>query len=183
MIYTKTGDTGTTSLIGGTRILKCDVRVEAYGTVDELNAHLGLLSEMLRPVDKDQFDFLKGVQNDLFTLQTLLAAEEDCPLKLTPLSDQAVAHLEQQIDHLQAILPPLHSFVIPGGNMLGAQCHIARTICRRAERRTVELSQQSPVTPDIIRYLNRLSDYLFVLSRHLVLSQNDAESVYSFNEK
>lgn len=183
MIYTKTGDTGTTSLIGGTRVLKCDVRVEAYGTVDELNAHIGLLAEMVRNIDNEQFDLLKVVQNDLFTIQTLLAAEEDCSLKLTPLPDHAVAQIEQHIDHLQAILPPLHSFVIPGGNKLGAQCHIARTVCRRAERRIVELSQQTAVAPGIIRYINRLSDHLFVLSRHLVLSQGDAESMYTFNEK
>jgi len=178
MIYTKTGDAGTTSLVGGTRVLKCDVRVEAYGTVDELNAHVGLLAEMLRDADPDQYACLKQVQDNLFIIQTLLATEETAHLQLPRLPEGAVADLEHRIDQLQDMLPPLRSFVIPGGNAAAAQGHVARTVCRRAERRIVELRQQHPVDHDIECYINRLSDFLFVLSRHTVLSQGNQESLY-----
>lgn len=178
MIYTKTGDAGTTSLVGGTRVLKCDVRVVAYGTVDELNAHVGLLAEMVKASDPEHYSCLKQVQNHLFIIQTLLATEEDANIQLPPLPADAVTELEQRIDRLQAQLPQLRSFVIPGGNAAAAQCHVARTVCRRAERRIVELRQQHPVDHSIECYINRLSDFLFVLSRHTVLSQGDLETLY-----
>lgn len=178
MIYTKTGDGGTTSLVGGTRVSKCHPRVEAYGTVDELNAHIGLLAEMIRDIDSRQFDLLKEVQQRLFVVQTLLATEKEVPFQLPQLPDTAVDDIEYHIDELQAQLPPFRSFVMPGGTLPSAQCHVARTVCRRAERCIVKLSEQSPVDNRIARYINRLSDYLFVLSRHLVISQGAEESLF-----
>lgn len=178
MIYTKTGDGGTTSLVGGTRVSKCHPRVEAYGTVDELNAHIGLLAEMIKDIDSRQFDLLKEVQQRLFVVQTLLATEKEVPFQLPQLPDTAVDDIERQIDELQAQLPPFRSFVMPGGTLPSAQCHVARTVCRRAERCIVKLSEQSPVDNRIARYINRLSDYLFVLSRHLVISQGAEESLF-----
>lgn len=177
MIYTKTGDGGTTSLVGGTRVPKNHPRVEAYGTVDELNAHIGLLAEMIKTADSAQYALLKQAQQNLFIVQTLLATEKEVPFTLPALPDNAVADMESSIDSLQASLPPFRSFVIPGGTVAAAQCHVARTVCRRAERCIVRLSQESPVDSCISRYVNRLSDYLFVLSRHLVLSQGAEESL------
>lgn len=167
MIYTKTGDEGQTSLVGGTRVLKCDVRVEAYGTVDELNSHLGLLAAEV--ADDELRAGLAHIQRVLFDVQTLLAAEQETPFPLPQVSAAEVADLEARIDAIQAELPPLHSFVLPGGSVPAAQCHVARTVCRRAERRMVALAQQQPVQPDLLRFVNRLSDYLFVLSRLLLL--------------
>lgn len=178
MIYTKTGDDGTTSLVGGTRVKKCDLRVEAYGTVDELNAHVGLLAEMIRTSHSDYHDILKKVQHNLFIIQTLLATEADCKYEIPPLPQDAVAAMEGEIDRLQERVPKLKYFVIPGGTVAGAQCHVARTVCRRAERRIVELSETVPVASETRRYINRLSDFLFVLSRHLVLSSGAEESLY-----
>lgn len=177
-LYTKTGDKGTTSLVGGTRVLKCHIRVEAYGTVDELNSHVGLLAEMIRSYDEPQFQFLKKVQFNLFIIQTLLATEKEVPYSLPQLPADAVETMERSIDALQAKVPQLRYFVIPGGNLASAQCHVARTVCRRAERCIVSLAQQAPVDDDICRYVNRLSDFLFVLSRHLVISQGNEESLY-----
>lgn len=177
-VYTKTGDKGTTSLVGGTRVAKCHIRVEAYGTVDELNSHLGLLAEMIRSIDPAQYSLLKLAQRNLFVVQTLLATEKEVPYPLPQLSPDAVELLERDIDALQAQLPPFRSFVIPGGNLQSAQCHVARTVCRRAERCIVALAQDQPVAEEINRYVNRLSDYLFVLSRHLVVSQGSEESLF-----
>ena len=127
MIYTKTGDGGTTSLVGGTRVSKCHPRVEAYGTVDELNAHIGLLAEMIRDIDSRQFDLLEEVQQRLFVVQTLLATEKEVPFQLPQLPDTAVDEIERHIDELQAQLPPFRSFVMPGGTLPSAQCHVATT--------------------------------------------------------
>ena len=186
MIYTKTGDAGTTSLIGGARVAKNHPRVEAYGTVDELGAHVALLLEMMasEPSLNPCCDLLRQVQRQLFTIQTLLATEAEpaCPppFDIEDYGRQLIAHcatLEQAIDTIQAALPPLRSFVIPGGSLWAAQCHVARTVCRRAERRIVELFASEPATtaPAIQSYINRLSDYLFVLSRFLVVSQGNKE--------
>ncbi len=186
MIYTKTGDKGTTALIGGTRVAKCHPRVEAYGTVDELGAHVALLSEQLAatPSFAEPRTLLQQVGRQLFTIQTLLALEPDAPnamgIDVEGYSTQLTTHcatLEQAIDALQATLPPFRSFVIPGGNIPSAQSHVARTVCRRAERRIVELYDQQPdsANPAVLSYINRLSDYLFVLSRHLVVALGDEE--------
>ena len=178
MIYTKTGDKGTTSLVGGSRVSKDDVRVEAYGTVDDLNSHVGLLAEMLRQ-EQGYYDELKTVQRNLFTLQTLLATEDEALYaRLPQLDEEEVEILERQIDTLSDRLPKLHNFVIAGGNMTGAQCHVARTVCRRAERCVVTLSRQSHVDDVLLRYLNRLSDYLFVLARHAVVASGAQEDLY-----
>ena len=179
MIYTKTGDTGTTSLVGGSRVDKDDHRVEAYGTVDELNSHIGLLAEMLRDMKGGYYDELKAVQNNLFTLQTLLATEDEAIYaRLPQLDEEEVEMLERQIDTLTDLLPKLQNFVIAGGTLAGAQCHVARTVCRRAERRVVTLARETSITPVIQRYLNRLSDYLFVLSRYVVVAAGKQEDLY-----
>lgn len=179
MIYTKTGDSGTTSLVGGSRVNKDDVRVEAYGTVDELNSHIGLLAEMLRPIQGGYYDELKAVQHNLFTLQTLLATEDETIYaRLPQLAAEEVDILERQIDTINDQLPKLHNFVIAGGNVSGAQCHVCRTVCRRAERCVVTLAREAHVDEVIMRYLNRLSDYLFVLARCVVLLDGKVEDVY-----
>lgn len=178
MIYTKTGDKGTTSLVGGTRVLKCDDRVEAYGTVDELNSHVGLLAELIRQDEPHYFDFLKQVQHNLFIVQTLLATEKELPYELPKLADTAVTDLEHAIDLLQESLPKFRHFIIPGGNVASTQCHVCRTVCRRAERCIVRLAQQQPVSEEVSRYVNRLSDFLFILSRHLVVARGQEESFF-----
>ena len=186
MIYTKTGDAGTTYLIGGTRVPKCHPRVEAYGTVDELGAHIALLADQLTPLPAFAVPctLLRQIGRQLFTIQTLLALEPDAPhptgIDVEGYSAQLTAHcttIEQSIDTLQASLPPFRSFVIPGGNVISAQSHVARTVCRRAERRIVELYTLQPdsANPAVLSYINRISDYLFVLSRHLVVAQGGEE--------
>ncbi|MBR1766009.1 MAG: cob(I)yrinic acid a,c-diamide adenosyltransferase [Bacteroidales bacterium] len=180
MIYTKTGDHGTTSLVGGTRVDKDDRRVEAYGTVDELNSHIGLLAELFRPMQGGYFDELKTVQHNLFTIQTLLATEDEALYaRLPQLDEEEVELLERQIDTITDLLPKLHNFVIAGGNTTGAQCHVCRTVCRRAERRIVSLARNCRVDDVILRYLNRLSDYLFVLARHAVVADGKQEHLYT----
>ncbi len=179
MIYTKTGDKGTTSLVGGSRVSKDDARVEAYGTVDELNSHIGLLAEMMRQMEGGYYDELKAVQHNLFTLQTLLATEDsEIYSKLPQLAEEEVEMLERQIDILTDMLPKLQNFVIAGGNMTSAQCHVCRTVCRRAERRVVTLARQAHVDDVLMRYLNRLSDYLFVLARRAVVADGKDEDLY-----
>ena len=179
MIYTKTGDKGTTSLVGGSRVNKDDVRVEAYGTVDELNSHIGLLAELFREKQGGYYDELKAVQNNLFTLQTLLATEDEAIYaRLPQLEEEEVEILERQIDTINDLLPKLHNFVIAGGTVTGAQCHVARTVCRRAERCVVTLARQSHVDDVLLRYLNRLSDYLFVLARRAVVAEGKQEDLY-----
>lgn len=186
MIYTKTGDAGTTSLIGGARVSKSHPRVEAYGSVDELCAHVALLAELMAGhASLDTYrSLLRQVQKQLFTIQTLLATEPQpacqLPFDVGEYSCSLASHctvLEHTIDEIQASLPPLHSFVIPGGNTMSAQCHLARTVCRRAERRIVELYTIEPLSASLSvqTYINRLSDFFFVLSRHLVVSQGDKE--------
>ena len=186
MIYTKTGDMGTTSLIGGTRVAKCHPQVEAYGTVDELGAHVALLTEQLAPlpVFASQCELLREVQRQLFAIQTLLALESDgkgaTMVDVEAYSTQLAAHcskVEKAIDAVQAGLPPLRSFVVPGGSASSAQSHVARTVCRRAERNIVRLYTEQPASanPAVLSYINRLSDYLFVLSRHIVVAQGGRE--------
>ena len=179
MIYTKTGDGGTTSLVGGRRVDKDDPRVESYGTVDELGAHIGLLGEMVRSNNAEIHAYLKVVQHKLFDIQTLLATEEeDIAARLPQITPDDVADLEQHIDALTATVPQLHNFVVAGGTMAGAQAHVCRTVCRRAERRVVTLSHTTDINANLRRYLNRLSDYLFVLSRHLVTAAGKKEDLY-----
>lgn len=179
MIYTKTGDGGTTSLVGGSRVSKDNVRVEAYGTVDELNSHIGLLAELMRPLAGGYYDELKAVQHNLFTLQTLLATEDATIYSRLPqLPEEEVEMLERQIDTISDQLPKLQNFVIAGGTTVGAQCHVCRTVCRRAERCVVTLAREAQVDDVLLRYLNRLSDYLFVLARRSVVMTGKEEDLY-----
>lgn len=179
MIYTKTGDQGTTSLVGGTRVLKCDARVEAYGTVDELNSHIGVIGELLKDCDKEHYQQLKDIQNKLFVIQTLLATEEaELYSKMPQLQENAPETIEHWIDEIQNQLPKNNAFVIAGGNLVGAQCHVARCVCRRAERRIVELMQSCEIEPKLEKYINRLSDYLFVLSRLTVIKDGKTEDFW-----
>jgi cob(I)alamin adenosyltransferase len=163
-IYTKTGDKGLTSLIGGTRVPKHHLRIESYGTVDELNAYIGLIADYeLTAADKET---LKQIQNCLFVIGSSLAADpERSQMTLPDLTDADVVLLEQEIDRMNGVLPELRHFILPGGNQTISACHIARCVCRRAERVTVHLAEESSVDEKIVVYLNRLSDYLFVLAR------------------
>lgn len=164
-IYTKTGDDGTTGLIGGSRVRKCDARLECYGTVDELNAALGLAAVVLEGSLKEA---VTAVQNDLFVIGSHLAtpdAQGSSSASLPVLDDQIITHLEMQIDASEAQLPALRNFILPGGTEATARLHLARTICRRAERLLVDFSLDRPTSPIILTYLNRLSDWLFVHAR------------------
>lgn len=163
-VYTKTGDKGYTSLIGGTRVPKSSHRIDAYGTVDELNSWIGLLRD--QEVNAIRRDLLKEVQDRLFTLGAALATDPTASHKpLPPLLPEDVAILEQAMDEMDETLPRLQVFVLPGGHQAVSFCHLARTVCRRAERLVIALHADAPVDELIITYLNRLSDYLFVLSR------------------
>ena len=164
-IYTKTGDDGTTGLFGGGRVPKDEARVEAYGTIDELNSVVGLVRAGAAPDDIDAV--LAGVQEDLFVvgaeLATVAGKEDKLPMAL--LGDARAALLEGAIDRMEESLAPLTSFIMPGGSPAGALLHQARTVCRRAERRVLSASRQTPIRPEILVYLNRLSDFLFVAAR------------------
>ena len=163
-IYTKTGDMGTTSLLGGKRVSKSDQRIEAYGTLDELNSYIGLLRD--QKVNHDRKEILYSIQNELFTLGSLLAADPDKPkLKLPELVEESILKIEKEIDYMDKFLPPMKHFILPGGNQAVSFCHIARTICRRSERMCIALALNEPIPDLIIKYINRLSDYLFVLAR------------------
>ena len=165
-IYTRKGDTGKTSLIGGTRVSKNHIRIEAYGTVDELNSWLGLLRDEVN--DEATKAILSKVQNKLFDTGSLLAADpEHNKMQLPQLEEADVVMFEKEIDRMNETLPPIKNFLLPGGHVVVSHCHITRCVCRRAERRVTHLSEESAVDPLIIKYLNRLSDYLFVLSRKL----------------
>ena len=163
-IYTKTGDNGETSLFGGNRVPKDHVRIESYGTVDELNSYLGLIRDQGLS-EHDEIIVLE-IQDRLFTLGSLLAADpKKNNLQLPPLRDENVALLEQEMDVMNESLPEMKTFVLPGGDKTASLCHIARCVCRKAERSVITLAQNEVVDELIIRYLNRLSDYLFVLAR------------------
>ncbi|GAB3010065.1 cob(I)yrinic acid a,c-diamide adenosyltransferase [Niabella terrae] len=164
-IYTKTGDKGKTGLIGGTKVSKADLRIEAYGTVDELNAQLGLCRDLLR--DAASKKTLLEIQQLLFVIGAVLATSPGKPVKmqLPEIRESDCSHLEQVIDQIEAVLTPMKFFILPGGHPAVSTLHIARCVCRRAERTCVRLAEQSEVAPLILKYLNRLSDYLFVLTR------------------
>jgi cob(I)alamin adenosyltransferase len=165
-IYTKTGDKGQTSLLGGTRVSKGYIRIEAYGTVDELNAHLGMLRDVC--TDEEVKDQLLEIQQTLFVVGSWLACEQGEPAYPLPeMPSGAAGLLETAIDAMNEALPPMRNFILPGGHPTVSWCHIARTVCRRAERACIRLAEQETVNQDILIYLNRLSDFLFVLSRWL----------------
>jgi len=165
-IYTKTGDAGTTSLFGGKRVSKSDLRIETYGTVDELNSHIGLVRD--QPVNTVRKEVLVEIQDRLFTIGSMLATEPgNTKVKIPVLGEEDIQFLEKQIDSMEETLAPMKSFVLPGGHPSVSFCHIARTVCRRAERLTIALNHHEPADPLILKYLNRLSDYLFVLARKM----------------
>ena len=176
-IYTKKGDKGQTSLIGGTKVPKYHIRIESYGTVDELNSYIGLISSY--EIDRKQLDILKEIQDRLFTIGSSLASDPERSKKQIPdLYDSDITFLENQIDEITSELPPLKHFILPGGGLASSSCHLARCVCRRAERLSVQLSETSYVDEKVIVYLNRLSDYLFVLGRKVALDTGHNESVW-----
>ena len=173
--YTRTGDEGKTSLIGGLRVAKYDDRVEAYGTVDELSAFIGVLNDQ-EGITDEQKSVLGVIQNKLFTLESHFALDENSEVKkmIPVLTVEDVAFVEHEIDVMNAQLPELKSFVIPGGNRKASYAHVCRTVCRRAERQGWRLAAQHPVDSVDLKYLNRLSDYFFVLARFFgYLDKND----------
>jgi cob(I)alamin adenosyltransferase len=167
-IYTKTGDKGSTGLIGGTKVPKSHSRIEAYGTVDELSSWIGLCKDLLI-TDNDAQQLLQEVQDRLFTMNSSLACdpEKEPKLLIPDLKEEDITLLEKEMDRMNEVIPPMKSFILPGGHPTLSQLHIARCVCRRAERCCVRLAQEGePVEGIILKYLNRLSDYLFVLARY-----------------
>lgn len=165
-IYTKTGDKGTTALFGGARVPKYHPRIEAYGTVDELNSWIGYLRD--QPIPQAQKDELLQIQHHLFEIGAMLAAELGKKNLWVPeIEEQHITALEKQMDAMETHLPELKNFILPGGHPIVSQTHIARCVCRRAERLVVQLAEQEEVSGMLIIYLNRLSDYLFMLARYL----------------
>ncbi|HET6556640.1 MAG TPA: cob(I)yrinic acid a,c-diamide adenosyltransferase [Prolixibacteraceae bacterium] len=177
-IYTRTGDDGTTGLIGGTRVKKYNIRLEAYGTVDELNSYIGLLRSLLE--DKQTDVILEKIQHKLFVIGANLATEVHTELikKQVPCRESDIVMLENEMDRMHEVLPPLNHFILPGGSQAASFCHVARTVCRRAERRIVELSEKSEVDTLLIKFINRLSDYLFVLSRKISMDLKSPETLW-----
>lgn len=172
-IYTKTGDQGTTALFGGTRVPKHHIRIQSYGTVDELNSWIGLLRD--QGIENRHREFLLSIQDKLFTVGSMLATETESPsekgrkvrIEIPQVIAEDVTALEDEMDRLDADLPPMTNFILPGGHPVVSYCHIARTVCRRAERMTTLLNEQSHISEILLIYLNRLSDYLFILARKL----------------
>ena len=202
-VYTKTGDAGKTSLVGGVRIDKSSARLEAYGTIDELTSHLGLLASMIRQqadqLQQEKSDELlainklvEQIQNNLFNVSSYLATDRtlltdkpewlDAYLVAQSRQVEALsshtAILEHEVDLAMQVLPTLNSFVLPGGTLCASQCHVCRTVCRRAERRIVALMQESEVHANVTKYINRLSDYLFILARKLNFIAGENEKIW-----
>jgi cob(I)alamin adenosyltransferase len=176
-IYTKTGDKGTTSLIGGTKVLKSNERIEAYGTIDELNSHIGLCRDLIS--DTHLQSSLKEIQDRLFTIGAALACDPDkeSRMKIPDLKLEDVLHLEKEMDSMDEMLEPLQQFILPGGHPTVSQIHITRCVCRRAERLIVQLLIREEGDDNlIIQYMNRLSDYLFILARYVAKSMNIEET-------
>ncbi len=180
-IYTKTGDKGETSLFGGTRVPKYHLRIEAYGTIDELNSYIGLIRD--QQIDSHTKKVLITIQNKLFTLGAMLATPPEKELlksgkerlNINKVDESSVLLLENEIDLMNESLPPMTHFVLPGGHTTVSFCHITRCICRRAERIATQLNDESEINEQILIYLNRLSDYLFVLARKLTYDNNAQE--------
>lgn len=170
-IYTKTGDKGTTSLIGGKRVAKYHPRIEAYGTIDELISIVGLLRD--QDIDHESKFFLIEIQDKLMNCASILAADcDDCKVQIPQILPEDIYSVELEIDRMDSLLEPLTSFVLPGGHQTVSLCHVCRTICRRSERIIIKLSEETPVPEDLIIYINRLSDFFFVLSRKIAKELN-----------
>ncbi|MBC8593067.1 cob(I)yrinic acid a,c-diamide adenosyltransferase [Oscillospiraceae bacterium N12] len=183
LVYTKTGDRGTTGLIGGTRVPKTHIRLEAYGTVDELNSNLGLLITYLN--DEHDSEFLRSVQDKLFAVGSHLATDQEKVqlYNASIITSEDVEQIEHEIDAADEVVPPLNSFILPGGVRGAAVCHICRTVCRRAERRILALSENYTISPELLAYVNRLSDYLFVLSRKINFNEGKEEIIWNNSGK
>lgn len=179
-LYTRTGDDGTTSLVGGTRAPKDSPRLEAYGTVDELNSWLGLLAADT-DLPQPRRQMLRQIQNTLFDIGAHLATEPESQWQPASLPDDTVAALERHIDKIDSALPPLRQFILPGGSEAAARANIARTVARRAERRITTLQHTAPVDPNIPRYINRLSDLLFALAREININTGHDEIFWQKN--
>lgn len=179
-VYTKTGDKGMTSLIGGERVFKCDERVEAYGSVDELSAFVALLTDRLRPdaALASHVEELNRILSRLMTVEALLATGEGGRDKMAPLAPECVAWLEACIDTMQAALPPIDKFTIPGGHEAVSLCHVCRTVCRRAERAALRADQRYGVDATALVWLNRLSDYFYLLGRTLTAHYRVEETLW-----
>jgi len=176
-IYTKTGDLGETSLFGGKRVKKFDLRIDAYGTSDELNSWIGLIRD--QEINEPYKITLLAIQDRIFTLGAQLAADPEKPkLKMPKIEENDIIYLENCIDEMDASLPQMTHFTLPGGHPVVSYCHISRCVCRRCERLVIELSEQAEVNPLIIQYLNRLSDYLFVLGRKIGQDLNAEEQYW-----
>jgi cob(I)alamin adenosyltransferase len=176
-IYTKTGDDGTTSLFGGKRVSKADVRIETYGTVDELNSWIGVIRD--QEVNGSRKEVLVNIQDRLFTIGSILATEPgNTKVKIPGLWETDVQYLEQQIDSMESELAPMRFFVLPGGHQSVSFGHVARTVCRRTERLAISLNSYDNVEPLVIKYLNRLSDYLFVLCRKMTAELGSEETAW-----
>ncbi len=170
-IYTKTGDKGTTSLIGGKRVAKYHPRIEAYGTVDELISNIGLLRD--QDIDEETKHFLTEIQDRLMNCASILAADcSDCKVEIPKILPEDINAVELEIDKMDNLLEPLTSFILPGGHPIVSMCHICRTICRRSERIIIKLTEETPVPEDLVIYINRLSDFFFVLSRKIAKELN-----------
>lgn len=184
-IYTRTGDDGTTALFGGHRVAKTHPRIDAYGTVDETNAHLGVIQALLRESDemKPVTDILHRIQNELFVLGADLATEDSSKTAVPRIEAGRTEQLEEDIDRLSEDVPPLEHFVLPGGSQAAAVLHLARTTCRRAERLTVAAADLEPVNDEAVRYLNRLSDLLFVMARWVTHTGGGEEIEWSGLQK
>lgn len=175
-VYTKTGDKGTTALIGGTRVGKDSIRIEAYGTVDELNSHIGIILSMTE--DEAVTAQLREIQDRLFTVGSSLATDpnKDVKMRTPDLHESDVLYLEESIDKMEEQLPPLKHFVLPGGHVAASHAHVARCVCRRVERICVQMIHTEEYVAEVVlRYLNRLSDYLFVLSRYILIQAGGIE--------
>jgi len=187
-IYTKTGDDGTTALFGGTRVSKHHIRIDSYGTLDELNSYLGLLRD--QKIDSHSKEILLKIQEKLFVIGAILATDPEKEilkngkkrLDIKRISDEDINLLEAEMDAMDETLPPMTHFILPGGHQTVSFCHVARSVCRRAERLATALYQHSPFEPNALKYLNRLSDYLFVLARFLS-KQVQAEEIKWIPEK
>jgi cob(I)alamin adenosyltransferase len=176
-IYTKTGDQGTTSLFGGKRVSKADLRIDTYGTIDEVNSWIGLLRD--QEVNNNRQSVLVEIQDRLFTIGSILATEPgNTKVKIPALAESDIQSLETQIDAMELELEPMRFFVLPGGHTSVSFGHLARTVCRRAERLVIALNTEEAVDPLVIKYLNRLSDYLFVLCRKMTLELNAPETAW-----
>jgi cob(I)alamin adenosyltransferase len=175
-IYTKNGDLGKTSLIGGNPILKNNIRIEAYGGVDELNAWIGLLADLME--EESTIQFLRYIQNQMFVVGSKLATPAGSSFKAPELEVGLLNKLENEIDKMDAILSPLTNFILPGGHLTISYCHLARVVCRRVERNIVSLSEIEPIDNQILAFINRFSDYLFTLARYHSKKLNVQEIVW-----